>query len=209
MSLIKKIETEFGTLGIWRLSESVSDLISFFHFSNQEKEEFNRIKADRRKTEYLAARLLLQALVNKKLEIQYLESGKPKLKNSRQNISISHSSDFVVVFLSTYNIGIDVEDTKRNIKKIASRFLHEKEFLHIKNLTDPQAATVLYWSAKEAIFKCTDERGVQFNKQIFIPNFEIKEEGQFSGTITANQIISNYKLWYLFYENNVIVYCVE
>ncbi len=209
MPIVKKIETEFGNLGIWKLSESATDLISSFQFSNQEKEEFSKIKADKRKIEYLAARLLLQYLLNEKQEIKYLESGKPKLKNSSKKISISHSSEFVVVFISEKNIGIDFEDTRRNIEKVAARFLHEKEFQHIQNLENPQTATVLYWSAKEAIFKCSHEHGVQFNEQIFIPHFEIKKEGQFSGTLTAHQITSHFKLWYLFYQNNVIVYCVE
>jgi 4'-phosphopantetheinyl transferase len=156
MPIIKKIETEVGILGIWKLSESVNELVSLFNFSTKEKEEFSKIKADRRKTEYLAARLLLNELVNEKKEIQYQKSGKPELKNSQKNISISHSADFVVVFLSDKEIGIDVEYTQRNIKKVASRFLHEEEFKHIQSLDDPQTATVLFWSAKEAFFKCTD-----------------------------------------------------
>ena len=82
MSIVKKIETEIGILGIWKLSESVVDLVSLFHFSKQEKEEFSKIKSDRRKAEYLAARLLLQELLNEKHEIQYLESGKPEIKKT-------------------------------------------------------------------------------------------------------------------------------
>ena len=209
MPFVKKIETGIGTLGIWKLSESVSDLVSFFQFSDKEKEEFSKIKSNRRKTEYLSVRLLLKALLNQNPEIRYLKSGKPELINSEKNISISHSSDFAVVFLSKYKIGIDIEDTQRNIDKVATRFLHKEEMKHIQNLNDPQTASILYWSAKEAIFKCSNESGIQFNKQIFITNFEIKKEDQFTGKLTARQITSKYKLWYLFYENNVIVYCVE
>lgn len=209
MPIVKKIKTEVGILGIWKLSESADDLGSLFQFSNQEKKEFKKFKVKRRKTEYLAVRLLLQDLLNKKQEIQYHKSGKPELKDIQKNVSISHSSDFVVVFISENRIGIDVENTQRNIEKVAVRFLHEEEFRQIQNLENPQTATILYWSAKEAIFKCAEEKGVQFNKQIFIPTFEIKSEGQFTGTLTTNSAITNYKLWYLFYENNVIAYCVE
>lgn len=209
MPIVKKIKTEIGILGIWKLSEPVIDLISMFQFSKQEKEEFHKIKLNKRKTEYLAARLLLQELLNEKHEIRYHESGKPELKNIQQNISISHSSDFVVVFLSKNKIGTDVENTRRNVKKVATRFLHEKEFRHIKKLKNQQSATILYWSAKEAIFKCTTKQSVQFNEQIFIPAFEIKDNGRFTGTLSSNNTTISYKLWYFFYENNVIVYCVE
>ena len=206
MPIIEKTVTEAGVLGIWKLSEPVTDLVSLFQFSSKESEEFSKIKVDRRKTEYLATRLLLQELLNKKPEIQYHESGKPVLKNIQKNVSISHSSDFVVILLSENKIGIDVEDTQRNIEKVANRFLHEDELKHIQKSENPQSATILYWSAKEAIFKCTDKHGVQFNEQIFIQPFEIKKEGNFTGILNKN---IHYKLWYFFLENNVIVYCVE
>lgn len=209
MPFVKKINNDIGTLGIWKLSEPVSSLISIFNFSIKEKEEFTKIKVDKRKTEYLATRLLLQILLNKKAEIQHLESGKPILIKNQKNISISHSSDFVVLLLSNNQIGIDVENTHRNIKKIANRFLSEAELKHTQNLENWQAATVLYWSAKEAIYKCTEQIEIDFNKQIFIPSFKIKNQGQFTATLTCNNTITNYKLWYFFYENNVIVYCVE
>jgi 4'-phosphopantetheinyl transferase len=209
MPIVKKINTKIGLLGIWKLSESVPDLTSEFNFSNKEKEEFSKNKVDKRKVEYLATRLLLRDLLNEKPEIQYHESGKPILLNSKLNISISHSANFLVVLLSKNKIGIDVENTQRNIDKIANRFLHEKELKHLKKLENSHSAKILYWSAKEAIFKCTNEQNIQFNEQIFIPEFEIKSDGHFSGKLKFNNIITNYSLWYFFYENNVIVYCVE
>lgn len=206
MPIVEKINTEAGVLGIWKLTESATNLTSQFRFSEKEKEEFCKIKVERRKKEYIATRLLLKNLLDKKPVIIYLESGKPELENSRKNISISHSSEFVVALVSEKNIGIDVENTQRNIKKIANRFLCEDEFEHIQKTDDSQIATVLYWSAKEAIFKCTNIDGIQFDKQIFIQPFEIKTKGKFSGTLNKN---THYKLWYFFIENNVIVYCVE
>ena len=206
MPFLEKIETEIGALGIWKLSESVTELVAQFRFSDIEKKEFGKIKFDRRKTEYLATRLLLQLLLNKKPEINYLESGKPKLNNSSKNISISHSADFVVVLLSEKNIGIDVENIHRKIEKIATKFLHKDELKVIGKSNNKQVAAVLYWSAKEAIFKCTGQDGIQFNTQIIIEPFSIKNEGYFVGTLNKK---IHYKLWYRFYENNVIVYCVE
>jgi phosphopantetheinyl transferase len=206
MPFTEKITTDAGVLGIWKLNEKAADLIHQFQFSANEKEEFSEIKNEKRKTEYLATRLLLQKLLNKKVEIKYLQSGKPLLKNSNSNISISHSADFVAVIISTKKIGIDIENTNRNIRKIAGKFLNNKELKQIEKTENIQVATTLYWSAKEAIFKCTDEDGIQFNEQIYIPPFEIKKEGDFSGALNKKTI---FKLWYKFYENNIIVYCVE
>ena len=206
MPLTEKIETEVGVLGVWKLSETTSEIVANFTFNEKEKTEFKKITADKRKTEYLATRILLQELLNVKPEISYHKSGKPELVNIQKNISISHSSDFVVVLVSDKNIGIDVENTDRNIKKIANRFLCDDELKHIEKLENPQSVSILYWSAKEAIFKCTDKDGIQFDKQILIHPFEIKKDGVFTGTLNKN---IQYKLWYMFYENNVVVYCVE
>ena len=206
MALVKKIKTEFGELGIWQLAESSEDLKAQFHFSQKEQEEYDGIKAERRKREYLAARLCLANLLSGNPEIEYLKSGKPILKNNEKEISITHSAELVAVLVSDRKIGIDAENTDRNIDKVSTRFLHKQEFETLNNSKDPQVGTVLYWSAKEAIFKCTDIEGVQFNEQIYISPFEIKNEGSFKGCLNNTDF---YKLWYLFYENNVIVYCVE
>jgi len=206
MPIIDKKITEAGILGIWKLTESATDLISQFQFSEIEKEKFDKIKIERRKIEYLATRLLLENLLDKKPEIIYLKSGKPELKNIQKNISISHSSEFVVALVSEKIIGIDVENTQRNIKKIANRFLCEEELNYIQNMADTQTATILYWSAKEAVFKCTDKDGILFSKQIFVQPFEIKTIGNFKATLNKN---THYKLWYFFIENNIVVYCVE
>jgi phosphopantetheine--protein transferase-like protein len=206
MPFAEKITTKTGVLGIWKLKETAADLISQFQFSDNELENFTKIKHETRKREYLATRLLLQKLLNKKVEIEYLQSGKPLLKNSHFNISISHSANFVAIIISTKKIGIDIENTNRNITKIATKFLSSDEIEHIKKTENKQIATTLYWSAKEAIFKCTNENGIQINEQIAILPFEIKKEGKFAGIFNKE---THYKLWYLFYENNIIVYCVE
>lgn len=206
MPLVKKIKTEFGELGIWKLSESSEDLTTLFQFNKKEQAEFCNIKAERRKKEYLAARLTLGKLLSGKPEIEYLKSGKPILKNNTKEISITHSAELVAVLISEKKAGIDAENMDRNIDKVANRFLHEKELETINASKNPQTGKILYWSAKEAIFKCTDQEGIQFNEQIFIPAFEIKKEGSFKGSLDNNE---HYKLWYFFYENNVIVSCVE
>lgn len=206
MPFTEKIKTESGLLGIWKICESSSDLAANFQFSESEKEEFDRFKIDRRKIEFLAVRLLLQELLNKKVEIQYHKTGKPKLKTSKLNISISHSSKFVVILLSNKKIGIDVEDTERNIEKIATRFLHNSELKNIQNTNNQQVAKIICWGAKEAIFKCTEKQNIEFKEQILIDPFELKNKGKF--TATLNKTI-HYNLWYIKIENNVIVYCVE
>ena len=152
MPFSKKIETEIGILGIWELTESSESLISVFEFSENEKEEFNKIKFEKRKTEYLATRLLLKHILNKKTEIIYHDHGRPVLKNQILKISISHSANFVSIIISEKNIGIDVEQVNRNVEKVANRFMSIQELKDVQNCGDVQKARILYWGAKESIF---------------------------------------------------------
>ena len=209
MPLIKKIITEAGIIGIWELLETSNELEKIFQFTNDEKTDYERLKFNKRKTEFLSTRLLIEILIGKKVEIDYLLSREPILKNESQFISISHSNDLVAVFLSSKcRIGIDVEQVDRNIGNAAKRFLSVKETENIECLDNPQIGKIIYWCAKESIFKCTLQGRILFNQQIAIEPFLLKEEGTFHGTLKTNSGIENFKLNYFQYKNNMVVFCV-
>lgn len=205
----KIINTPTGVIGIWDLNDSLKKLIDQCQLSEHEQQRFSKLIIDRRRKEFLATRILLEKLLGKNQEIIYNDSGKPFLKGTSKNISISHSTDFATIFISENNIGIDVEQTTRNIDKVASRFLHPDEQKFIEGLENQQLAKILFWSAKEAIFKCSKTQGILFSKQIHIPPFQLKTEGDFEGSLQINDIKSYFNLHYVFFKNNVMVYCVE
>ncbi len=209
MPFLKKIKVENGVLGIWGLTDSVDSLIAAFHFSEKEETEFNKFLLKKRQTEYLATRLLLQQLRGEKTEIIYQETGRPQIKNETQNISISHSADLVAIFISNKLIGIDVEVASRNIDKVVNRFLHPKELEWIEQSENPQFLKMLFWCAKEAVYKCTCQPGIQFDTQIFIHPFEYAKTDFFKGKTIIKNRVTKYNLWYFKYENNIVVYCVE
>ena len=209
MPFARKIEVENGILGIWELTESTDSLIAGFRFSDNEEKEFQKYSFKKRQSEYIASRLLVQHLLNKKTEIIYLKSGKPKIKNSTLNISISHSANLVVAFISDDQVGIDVENVDRNIQPVAKRFLHNNEMQWIVKSENIQYLMVLFWGAKESIYKCCNQSGVQFDTQIHIPPFEFGKTDFFTGKLITPKKQENYNLWYFYYQNNIIVYCVE
>ncbi len=209
MPFVKKIETEYGIIGIWEISESAEFLEKEYVFSEEEKFEFSKIKAEKRRIEYVVIRLLIQKILNKKNEIRYLNSGKPVLHENELNISISHSKNLVVVMISDIQIGIDTELCSRDIDRVATRFLNHQELKNIIDTDNPQIAKIIYWGAKESIFKCTDYAGIQYHKQIHISAFPIKKKGKFQGKLVLSNYTEHYLLWYLEFQNNMIVFCVE
>ena len=210
MPFLKKIKIPDGTIGIWKLSENSSELLPGVKLTKPEQSFFNTVKNEKRKKEYLAVRTLLKKLAGADFKITYEKNGRPQLLNYPVNISISHSSDLAVIFLSEKNIGIDVENIHRKIAPLSKRFLLQNEMEHIEKLANKQLTQIIYWSAKEAIFKCTPEQNIHFNRQINIKPFVLKEEGNFNGELTTgNHAIYSFELGYFLLENNVVVSCVE
>ncbi len=209
MAFIKETATFAGPLGIWELSESSSQMIPLLHFSEIEKAAFEKISNEKRKKEFLGVRLLLKTLLHQKTEISYKDNGQPYLKNSRWNISISHSAELAVVLLSEKKTGIDVENTQRNISSLVPRFLNDAEKRQAEKEENPQQARILYWSAKEAIYKCAGAANIDFKRQIRIYPFAMASGAHFRGALLADQTTRNFILGHLFFQNNVIVYCVE
>lgn len=197
-------------IGILSLKTDFAGLMQSFQFSEQEAIEFQEIKHENRKKEFLAVRIILRHVTGEKCEIIYNENGKPKIKNIPYFISISHSSDFATVIVSEANTGIDVENIFRNTDIVASRFLSENEKADIDNSLNPKLQQLLYWCAKEAAFKFSKNAEIEFKSQIKIERFETDTEGgNFNGQIAKEQKFTKLKFNYFFRENNAIVYCVE
>lgn len=209
MPFITEIRTGFGWSGIWELAESTEELMENFQFSPIEKSEFEKISAPKRQIEYMATRLLLRKLLGNNSEIGYHPDGRPLLKNSPLNVSISHSANLVVVLLSETACGVDTELKNRNIDKIAKRFLHPDEMSTIEKSGNRQLLQTLHWCAKEAIFKCSRQHGILFDQQIKIKPFDIKNDYYFKGNLISENTIENYYLHWMELKNNIIVFCVE
>lgn len=89
----------------------------------------------------------------------HFPDGAPMLKGSDMRISVSHSRRRAAVAFGTYDepaFGIDVEETDRNrqLLRVVTRFLTEKEFtLWANRLTEA-------WTCKEAVYKAARTPGL-------------------------------------------------
>jgi len=209
MPFIQQIQFEFGNAGIWEMTETPAELLNMIKLSDAEKNHLLKISAPKRQVEFLATRILTEKITGGKSEIVYQTDGKPTLLNSRKFISISHSANLVVVFISELNCGVDVETINRDTDRIAKRFLHPSEMENIRNSDQPKLLQLLYWCAKEAIFKCSPQKGVQFNEQILITPFNMNHETHFIASLTSETGNENFNLWFLQIKNNMLVFCVE
>lgn len=128
-----------------------------------EYERFMNMKANKRRKEYLGARILLNE-IDPSCSIRYRKTGKPKISNSE--ISISHCNQYVAIALNhQYDIGIDLQFIKSKIDNIKEKFLSEDELERFSH--DADTLTNL-WSIKESCYKLFDEYELNFKENIRI-----------------------------------------
>nr|WP_319512215.1 4'-phosphopantetheinyl transferase superfamily protein [uncultured Draconibacterium sp.] len=210
MPLIEKITIPDGTIGLWELSETADDLLKVCQLNPTDTARLAGFTAEKRRKEFMASRLLLQKLLPQYPEIIYDKcNGKPSLKATDLNISITHSDNLVAIILSHKKIGIDIEQQNRNIDRVVPRFANSAEIDFIEKSKNPQLVKILLWSAKEAIYKCCGIQGIQFNEQINIGLFDYQSQHHFSGSLNHNLQIFHYKLFFRLIKNNILVYCVQ
>lgn len=209
MEWITKIETEAGLLGIGELNKPLEEFLSGFHFSAAEKKIYDTFILEKRKKEFLGARLILEELLQEKTEIIYNSKGQPSIKNNSRNITISHSNELVAVLVSEKKVGVDVENINRTIEKVATRFLSQSELDFAKKQKDAQTTMILFWSIKEAVYKCSGLHEILFNHDINIQTYGIGENNLFYTELIKDGVRYIYQCHSFFFKNNVVVYCVE
>lgn len=93
----------------------------------------------------------------KRVNISYNPYGKPYIDNERYfKFNISHSESYVVIAISNYKVGIDVEMNKKTDIAIAKRFFTKNEYQYIKSfITESDRINAFYmiWTLKESYVK--------------------------------------------------------
>lgn len=188
---IKFIEhIENSLLGFWEIQETAEQLLETLNPETEELERYQSIRNDLRRKEWLAVRLLLRKMTGVDSKISYDPAGKPHLVNTPGHISISHSSNCVVIYLQPEEQpGIDIELITRNVTKAARKFLSADE--QVDCMIGEQLSNkdvMLRWCAKEAVFKMVPFSDVDFASQIACTAQPLTtNEGVFSATFTSKE----------------------
>ena len=108
---------------------------------------------------HAAGRELLQTLMGGTLpEIAHTKLGKPYFVDAPLHFSISHTENFAFCVVSDRPVGIDAEETDRDIRlNLAEKLLSSTELEQFQQAEDPRLALLKFWVLKEAAGKCTGE----------------------------------------------------
>ncbi|MGX7667257.1 4'-phosphopantetheinyl transferase family protein [Flavobacterium pedocola] len=178
---------------LWKITEDFNELFRSVRLKDVSLARLEGMKSESHQKGFLSVRMLLQELGYSDFDLYYDDFGKPHL-NDGKHISISHSFDFSAVAISDNNIGIDIEQVKEKVLRIAPRFM---EVSHLKNLSEndqTRKATVI-WGVKEAIFKLKNEAGISFQDHIFEDPFQLDEK-KCNAQLHINHTIEHYTIYF-------------
>ncbi|MBL6446459.1 4'-phosphopantetheinyl transferase superfamily protein [Fulvivirga sp. 29W222] len=194
---IHKIE-EINTtryLAIWHIEESIEELTRLLDPADTDKSILEGFRSDKKKFEWLAGRVCIKSLC-KVMGIYYKgltknNNGKPFLIESTAEVSMSHSYPYVAALIdSTEDIGIDLEQPKEKLRRVAHKFLSDHE---LNAASDQINALCIYWCAKETLYKICDQH-INFREQMAVEDFELCDRGHTVGKVIVNNIVKSYKL---------------
>jgi 4'-phosphopantetheinyl transferase len=203
--VLNKYENTYR-LALWSLTEPLEFFEQNAKMTAADLNVYQSIGNNIRKKEWLAVRVLLNEVLGFWPQINYSETGKPLLRNHSRHLSISHSRSMVGILLSTNPyVGIDIEKNDRNIEKVSARFLSEAELEQMNQQPD-DFSRVLYWCAKEAIYKAVSEYNVLFSKQIFVR--EVNPNGIILAQFSSKIETLDFQLNYMVYDEHMVVWTI-
>ena len=162
---------------VWKMEEPLDVLLSLLPNTRKIscEKELLRFTSERRKMEWLSVRVLLYSMLQEDKEIVYSSEGKPFLSDRSFYISISHTKGYVAVALSSLNpVGIDIEQYGQRVHRVSDRYIRPDEQVESYQ-EDLTWGLLLYWSAKETIFKRMENADADLRKlrlAHFIPQVE-------------------------------------
>jgi len=199
-----------GELGLWKIEEEEDFFLNQMNLKEEELDQINQIKG-RGRLEWLSSRWLLHTMSGRETRGVCLkdEYGKPYLKDSTFQISISHSWGIAAILAAPYTIGLDIQKYVPKITRIAHKFMREEEEASTEETTRIEHLHI-YWGAKEALYKAYGRKKLDFQKHIFIEPFSFDlENGTCKGLIHKDTYQKKFDIFYEKIEDYYLVYGLE
>ncbi|MFZ1609696.1 MAG: 4'-phosphopantetheinyl transferase superfamily protein [Chitinophagales bacterium] len=196
------------TYAVWHIIEQEDYFIPKLQFGDWEKKYFESVRSPKRRLAWLASRHLLKLVLGTDafVELLFDTQGKPYLGNYDVKISLSHTDNYAAVIVSKdFEVGIDIEDPSRDISILRNKFLSQEENNQLIH-SDLKLELMLYWSAKEVVYKIYGKRKLDFKEDMFIKPFKISNSGFMKGLLLKHGMVAQYNLHYMVKPNYCVVF---
>jgi 4'-phosphopantetheinyl transferase EntD len=208
--LYREFTENQGLWGIWETTESLEDLYLLLTPNEPDQAYLDTISHPERLCQTLASRVLAAKLLGLAGEqyagIEKDSFGKPFLAGYPYYISLSHTEGYAAVILHRHvRAGIDIEQVKEKLVKVAPRVFTEKEQSFTRNNL---LKTGVCWCAKEAIFKMSPLEGLSL-REIMLEDFTLGGAGQLTGQIQRQDYQAELRIFYRRMFTFIIAFCID
>jgi 4'-phosphopantetheinyl transferase len=160
-----------------------------------------------KRLEHITGRVLVKNLMTgmglKFNGIRKDEYGKPFPSGSDYQLSLSHSYPYVAALIdSSKPVGIDLEQPKPKLLKIAPRVLSKEE---LADASDDLVKHCIFWCAKEAMIKVYGKKDLVFAENLLVEPFQRSFEGHIVGRIIVRGNETKVALHYSVHNDFVVV----
>lgn len=196
-----------GTWGwaLWKITEDETELQTI---SQSDEPVPSTITNSQKRLEWMTGRMLTRSLLAE-FAVPYAgmiknEYGKPFLKGSNWQISLSHSFPFVAVILNREKtVGIDLEQPKDKLLRVAPRVLSPSEQ---EDAGTNVTKHCIYWCAKETLIKIHGKKDLILAENLLISPFSQAREGHIIGKIIVGDSERLIPLYYQVFPRFVLVF---
>jgi 4'-phosphopantetheinyl transferase EntD len=196
--------------GFWEMTEPLETLQELIQATAGTQLTIPCFTSAVRQRQWLSSRILayklLQKFTSTCIPLHTNSYGKPVFADDVYQISITHSRQLVAVILSKQNkVGIDIEFISPKVLRVANKFMAPAES---KDAAGEIEKTLIYWSAKETLYKLYSKRQLIFKDNIQIEPFRQEQPGTLNTRIIISDFTAAYQVYYEKMNDYILTYCV-
>ena len=196
-------------IAVAKTDNSSETLYYELELNEYDKEIYNKVHHESIKVQWLTIRVMINDILGEGKHIIYDEFDKPHLSDKSYYISISHIKGYVAVIISKdKHAGIDIETRDERIKRIINRFLNTNELKSVEKENDI-TKYLLYWNAKEALYKLYGRKNLIFKENILLSSFVLKESGSFEGKIKTDNYDNDFNVNYKVFDEFTLAWSLK
>jgi len=157
-----------STIDIWKIpvltDQTILDFLQEI-LHKEEIEKLSRFHQQKDKRRFITSHGALRFLLGRYLKLSpekirfVADQNKKPLLNANDNLhfNISHSGDWILIAISDFPVGVDVEkiDDDFSYQEVLSLNFSKEEIEFIENSKHPRNNFYLLWTRKEALMKAT------------------------------------------------------
>jgi len=197
--------------GIWEITEPVEILTGLLMENEHDKAHLLSITHEGKRAESIAVRILAQHLLGywqlPYLGIEKDSCDKPYLAGYTFPVSVSHTARYAAVIIHrSQKVGIDIEQIKAKLQKVAPKFLSLREQAFAGNNLE---TLCICWCAKEVLYKKYGKKNLSLKDEIFIQPFNGQPQSSINGEIIQADYREPATIRYMKFFDYILAYSYE